>query len=199
MADPFMEVRTMTLLEFGCPPLPIANGRRAETDEPVIINSHDLLSVFMAQAFKQQDPKSNKQRKEQQLKIEDAYYRRLLLCDGTPHAIYDAMSEYTREYLTTFLIPPHSPRDIIMLPKEYISPSLTKEIRSYHDALYTVSTGSPPSPNPDASLDTLLRGCKHIHSAEKRFYARAKRAEEEEKESMAPQIDEPPTESHSSH
>jgi len=184
MADPFMEIRTMTLLEFGCPPLPIANGRRAETNEPAIINSHDLLSVFMAQAFKQQDDKLNKQRKDKQIEIEDTYYQRLMLCDGSPHAIYSAMSDYTRAYLTTYLIPPHSPNDITVLPREYISPALAKQISSYHDALYMVTTGGPPSPNPYATVDTLIKGCKHIHSAEKRFYARAKKAESEKKTTL---------------
>jgi hypothetical protein len=184
MADPFMEIRTMTLLEFGCPPLPIANGIRAETNESAIINSHDLLSVFMAQAFKQQDEKLNKKRKEKQIEIEDEFYQRLMLCDGTPHAIYSAMSEYTRAYLTTYLIPPHSPKDITTLPREYISPALAKQISSYHDALYMVATGSPPSPNPHATVDMLLKGCKHIHSAEKRFYARAKKAVEEKSSAL---------------
>ena len=45
-----MQARTMALLEFACPPLPIANGQRIESNEPVIINSHDLLSTFMVQA-----------------------------------------------------------------------------------------------------------------------------------------------------
>jgi len=174
MADPFMEIRAMTLLEFGCPPLPIANGRRAETNEPVIINSHDLLSTFMAHAFKQQDPAINKRRKDQQRKIEDAYYRRLLLCDGTPSAIYSAMSEYTREYLSTYLKQPCSPNDIAVLSTDYVSPTLLNDIRSYHNALYMVATGTPPSPNTDATLGTLLKGCKLIHSTEKKFYAKAK-------------------------
>ena len=138
MADEFMHARTMTLLELGCPPLPIADGVRMETADATIINSHDLLSVFMTQAFKGQDAKRNEERKERQKLIEDSYYQQLSHSDGSFTAVYTIMAEYTRNYLGTFLLPPFSTRDVRVLPEEYISPALKAEISGYTSALQIV-------------------------------------------------------------
>jgi hypothetical protein len=144
MADEFMHVRAMTLLEFGCPPLPIADGRRMETSEAAIINSHDLLSVFMAQAFKGQDAKRNNTRKERQVSIEEEYYQRLVNSDGTFESVYGSMAEYTRSYLGTFLLPPFSTEDVRILPPDYISPALRADIRDYTSALQVVHGDTTP-------------------------------------------------------
>ena len=148
MADPFMEARAMALLEFGCPPLPVANGTRLETGEPVIVNSHDLLGVFMLQAFKMQDSQINAARKKKQLEIASTYHRQLQ--SGQP--LYQTMSEYTRDYLATYLLPPYSVNDVQILPPEHISPALLLEITRYHEALGGAPAGT-------ATLDALLRGC----------------------------------------
>jgi len=105
MADPFMEARAMMLLEFGCPPLPIANGKRSD-GTPVVINSHDLLCTFMAQAFKQQDGVLNQKRKENQLRVYSEYRGQILAC-GDDACLYEIMSNYTRDYMATYLLPPY--------------------------------------------------------------------------------------------
>ena len=156
MADPFMEIRAMALLEFGCPPLPIANGRRAETSEPVPVNSHDLLGVFMAQAFKLQNTKHDQTRKAKQLDAEKTYRRRMLSCDGSVSAIYAIMSDYTRDYLAAYLLPPYSVHDVCILPMESIPHSMLAEIKRYHDALHSIAETEAAC---DFNLEALMKGC----------------------------------------
>jgi hypothetical protein len=160
MGDPFMEARAMALLEFGCPPLPIADGRRMETNENAIINSHDLLSIFMTQAFKQKDANLNEKRKQKQAVIEDAYYQHLLQSDGSFQAIYSTMATYTREYLGCFLLHPFSVNDVRVLPPDHISPMLLNEIRDYSAALLLIHdvTGRQT----DHSPQTYLKECHRI-------------------------------------
>jgi hypothetical protein len=149
MGDPFMQARTMALLEFACPPLPIADGKRMETDDRVIINSHDLISTFMAQAFKQKDEELNTRRKQRQLEIEDAYYQRLMSSEPSFQSIYNIMTAYTKEYLACFLLPPFTIHDVHVLPPDYISPALLNEIRDYCRALRIVHD-IPPKADEEA-------------------------------------------------
>ena len=62
------------------------------------------------------------------------------------------MSEYTRDYLATYQLPPYSVNDVQILPQEHISPALLLEITRYHEALGGAPAGT-------ATLDALLRGC----------------------------------------
>lgn len=155
-----MEARAMALLEFGCPPLPIADGRRMETNENAVINSHDLLSIFMTQAFKQKDSKFNEERKQKQTEVEEAYYQQLLQSDGSFQSIYAIMATYTREYLGCFLLPPFSVNDVHVLPPDHVSPMLLNEIRDYNSALLTVHnvTGGVS----EHSLRAHLKECHRI-------------------------------------
>lgn len=161
MADPLMEIRAMTLLEFGCPPLPIANGSRIETNEPVVINSHDLLSVFMTQAFKCQDDAFNRTRKERQQEVELSYRTKLMSCDDSIETIYKLMSDYTRDYLATYLLLPYTVNDIHVLPIEHISPGMLSEIKHYHDALHQLYGLTILLPS-DHTPHALFRGCLRV-------------------------------------
>ena len=155
MADPFMEIRAMALLEFGCPPLPIANGKRAETGEPVVVNSHDLLSAFMAQAFKQQDSELNRLRRAKQYQAESEYYTRLLSCEDTADAIYAVMSDYTRAYLASYLLPPYRASDVVVLESDYVSPMLLAEMNRYCNALRGQTT--------QHTLEHVIKECRAVH------------------------------------
>ena len=149
MVDPFMHARTMALLEFACPPLPIADGKRMETEDRAIINSHDLMSAFMAQAFKQSDDRLNQERKRRQTETEAAYYQKLQQSDGSFESIYAIMATYTQDYLGCFLLPPFTTKDVRVLPPDYISPALLNEIRDYCKALQIVynAPGSDDEPH----------------------------------------------------
>lgn len=160
MGDPFMEARAVLLLEFGCPPLPIANGVRAESNQPAIVNSHDLLSTFLAQAYKQNDAQFNARRRKKQEDAEEAYFNRLLASDGTFASIYDAMRQYTKEYLGSYLLEPFHPEDIQVLPPDYISPALQQQIFRYCEAMHLVHFNKESGPKTD--LYDAIKGCHWI-------------------------------------
>jgi hypothetical protein len=161
MADPFMHARTMALLEFACPPLPIADGKRMETEDRAIINSHDLLSVFMAQAFKQGDDRLNQDRKRRQTEAEAAYYQKLQGSNGSFESIYSIMATYTQDYLGCFLLPPFEARDVRVLPPDHISPALLNEIRDYCKALRIVHS-APEADDEQHSRAHYFRECFRI-------------------------------------
>lgn len=155
MGDPFMEMRAMALLELGCPPLPIADGTRFQGDQPVYANSHDLLATFMIQAFKQQDPALNIQRKRRQQDAEDAYYQRLMDGSCSP---YEAMSRYTAEYMSTYLLHPCQVR---VLPPDYVSPIMLKDITDYCRAIYWVQFQAEMT-DPPRTLDATLNEIRRL-------------------------------------
>ena len=156
MGDELMELRSMILLEFGCPPLPIADGERMETGEQTIINSHDLLSVFMVQAFKKKDTQLNSSRKETQKRIEQDYYEGLMRPDNSFESVYDIMAEYTRQYLATFLLPPFTINDVRILPSDFVSPQLLDEIKDYVQALKIVNEAVADEHRPEDIRECVL-------------------------------------------
>jgi len=155
-----MQARAMALLEFGCPPLPVANGERLETGEAAIINSHDLLSVFMVQAFKQQDSGLNRARKEQQSAVEHAYYEELTGCKDSLESIYNVMATYTKAYLATYLLPPFSIHDIRILSIDHTPPALSRQIGEYTHGL-RVLYDLPPQPA-TSNTRSRIRECRDI-------------------------------------
>ena len=156
-----MQIRPMLLLEFGCPPLPVADGKRFETDDPTIINSHDLLSVFMIQMYKQQDSAINRNRKEQQEKIAHEYYQQLMGSNGSFESVYSIMATYTREYMATYLLPPFSINDIRILSSDFISPALKSEINDYRKGLRVVHSDDQPEQN-FTDIRDHIRECRRI-------------------------------------
>jgi hypothetical protein len=57
-----MLVRAVVLTEFRCPPLPIV-GQQISGDS-AIINSHDLMAIFMTQSFRLSDESKNSVRRQ---------------------------------------------------------------------------------------------------------------------------------------
>ena len=71
------------------------------------------------------------------------------------------MSEYIRQYLSTFLLPPFTIQDVHVMPVEFISPVMLDDIYSYHKALRVLHC--PDSPQiPKTSVENHLKGCCHI-------------------------------------
>lgn len=145
--DPFMLVRAMVLTEFRCPPMPIA-GQRFIDDKSsdAVINSHDLMATFMAESFRQDDESRNSVRRQIQVVLRDRYMRELSdMQSSSPQSssfgvMYEVMSRHTREYMATYLLgTPFSVHDIRVLPPEYITPRLAKEIDHYGRALQIIA------------------------------------------------------------
>ena len=156
-----MHARTMALLEFGCPPMPVANGKRMETDEPAIINSHDLLSVFLAQAFKQQDDKFNETRKEKQKEIQRIYHQDLTSSENVLNSTYFIMAKYTRSYLSTYLLPPFTAEDIHVLPPDCYSPPLMESVKDYTKGLRILHEENAQLPSLNG-LENHFLECKRL-------------------------------------
>jgi hypothetical protein len=133
--DPFMLVRAMVLTEFRCPPLPIV-GQQISGDN-AIINSHDLMATFMAQSFRLSDESKNSVRRQIQEVVRERYIRELSELQHTPfERIYEIMSRYTCEYMGTYLLgTPFSANDLRVLPYDYVTPQLAKEVDHYGRAL----------------------------------------------------------------
>jgi hypothetical protein len=137
--DPFMLVRAMVLTEFRCPPLPIV-GQQISGDS-AIINSHDLMATFMTQSFRLSDESKNSVRRQIQEVVRERYIRELseLQLQNTTTSferIYEIMSRYTREYMASYLLgTPFSANDLCVLPYDYVTPQLAKEVDHYGRAL----------------------------------------------------------------
>ena len=166
MADAFKQLRSMILLELYCPPLPVM-AKRQETDEPIITNTHDMMSVFMITSFKRQDDKENQKRREKQIEIVHEYQAGLEMCTK-PVEAYAHMKKFSSKYLATYLLPDagFTEQDILILPMDQISPNLKNEIRSYCAALRLVENLDENDNYNDTSLllsdqcvDSLFMSC----------------------------------------
>ena len=163
--DPFMLVRAMVLTEFRCPPMPLV-GQQISGDDAVI-NSHDLMATFMAQSFRLSDESKNSVRRQMQEAARERYIRELTelqLQNATASfdRVYEVMSRYTREYMATYLLgTPFSANDLRVLPHDYITPRLAKEVDHYgralqimvDDLLNTAGGGTNPAANDDLMID----------------------------------------------
>jgi hypothetical protein len=178
MADAFKQLRSMILLELYCPPLPVM-AKRQETDEPIITNTHDMMSVFMITSFKRQDDKENQKRREKQIEIVHEYQAGLEMCTK-PVEAYAHMKKFSSKYLATYLLPDagFTEQDILILPMDQISPNLKNEIRSYCAALRLVENLDENDNNNDTSLllsdqcvDSLFMSCisSAIHKKQQRI------------------------------
>ena len=153
--DPFMLLRSMMLTDFRCPPLPMV-GQLVEDGSGTVINSHDLMATFVAQAFRHSDETKNNVRRQIQEALRDRYMRELAEDQGPFERTYSIMARHTREYLATYLLgTPFSVHDLHVLPSGQITPRLAKEIDHYGRALQIVVAGSTLSDGvlPPAVLD----------------------------------------------
>jgi hypothetical protein len=161
----------MILLDLCCPPLPVMAVRQG-TGEQTVTNTHDMLSVFMAVAFKRQDEKENHERMEKQIAALEAYCEGLERCTNFTLA-YAHMSRFTTEYLASYLLQgtTFSKHDIRILSPDYISPNLKQNIRSYCEAVGMIELGSSePLQLSDYSVDALFMSCisSAIHKKQQR-------------------------------
>ncbi len=162
--DPFMLVRSMMLTDFRCPPLPM-RGQLAEDGVETVINSHDLMATFVAQAFRLSDETKNNARRQMQESLRERYLQELAENrDNTFDQAYSAMVRHSREYMATYLLgSPFSIQDLHILPADRITPRIAKEIDHYGRALDIITTGNTPSeasvalPTPDYSSHNVVQ------------------------------------------
>jgi hypothetical protein len=159
MVDEFKELRSMILLELCCPPLPMM-ATRQETGESVLTNTHDVMSVFMITAFKRQCMQENSMRRVKQHAANEAYQNGLDGCK-TFNQAYAHMSQFAKDYLSTYLIPGagFTEEDIQILSPEHISPHLKEGIRDYCSAMRSLAELKSCDNLSDYSVDALLMDC----------------------------------------
>ena len=160
--DPFSTARSMFLMEFGCPPLPML-AKHHETDTSIVASTHDLLSTFLITTFRRQDQRANQRRRILQSQLEEVYYSKLMRCEDFNEA-YQLMVNYTRGYLSTYLDPagPLSSGDFQILDSDYASPSIVHEIRGYLKGmriLTNIDSAEDDECLAQQSVKSLLMGC----------------------------------------
>lgn len=160
----------MILLELCCPPLPLMAVRK-ETGEHTVTNTHDVMSVFMINAFQRQDENENSRRKAQQVILDRAFQDGLESCE-TFIQTYIHMANFMTDYLATYLLPGsgYMKQDIRILSADYISPHLKEEIRSYCAAMRIVAGLDEDSRLSEHGVDTLFMDCARsaIHKKQQR-------------------------------
>ena len=139
--DPFMLMRSMMLVEFRCPPMPMT-GQFLENGTNTVINSHDLMATLVTQAFKHSDETKNNVRRQIQEALRERYLRELAehaAQQGSFDSLYAIMTRHTREYIATYLLgTPFSVHDVLVLPPDRITPRIAEEIDHYERALRLV-------------------------------------------------------------
>lgn len=133
---------------------------RQETGEPIITNSHDMMSVFMIAAFRRQDEKENSKRRTRQIEIFDEYQAGMDTCT-TPNQAYELMKKFSVKYLATYLLQEagFTEQDIQILPMESITPNLANEIRSYTNALRIMTGLENDTSSSDQCVNSLFMSC----------------------------------------
>ena len=124
-------VRSMIMAEFPCPPLPVA-GRKHEDNSGAILNSHDMITVFMITAMQMKDERYNAARRARQEELETAY-RQQLARASTFEEIYRAMSAFTQDYMQSYMLHGGDTHVAVLAP-EYASVPLRRQILSFTNA-----------------------------------------------------------------
>jgi len=145
----------MMLTDFRCPPLPM-RGQLAEDGSERVINSHDLMATFVAQAFRLSDETKNNVRRQTQEALRERYLSELKEGADSIEKAYCIMARHTKEYMATYLLgTPFSVDDLHVLPPDQITPHIAREIDHYGRALQIMATEDrfPISPSSTTTVD----------------------------------------------
>lgn len=118
--DSSREIRSMILVAFPCPPLPMEGSDR-------FVNSHDMLAYLIDVAARRNNPAENAQRQEKQHALTHEYFRSLGDCVSEQDT-WNAMTFFMRQYMMTYHILMHESR---FLPFDALTPPLRKQVCSW--------------------------------------------------------------------
>jgi hypothetical protein len=158
-AEYYAYVRSMIMAEFPCPPLPVAGSKHAD-NSGAILNSHDMISVFMITAMQMNNEQFNAARRARQEALETTY-RQQLAKASTFEDIYRAMSSFTQDYIHSYML--HSgDTHVAVLPPEHASVPVRRQILSFTNACAILAGENPPIADaakpPDDISDERVRG-----------------------------------------
>jgi hypothetical protein len=120
--DSSRELRAMAMVAFPCPPLPVVGVNR--DNEPIVINSHDMLAFLMNTAALRNVPAENTARLERQKALMREY---AIACKGGD--AWGAMTHFTRLYMMSYC--PTALDQVRFLPFDAATPPLRAQVRSW--------------------------------------------------------------------
>lgn len=118
--DSSREIRSMILVAFPCPPLPMEGSGR-------FVNSHDMLAYLIDVAARREDKADNAKREKNQEVLMVQYEKDMKLCRSETET-WNAMTMFTRQYMMTYSVIMHEAR---FLPFDAITPPLKKQLCSW--------------------------------------------------------------------
>jgi hypothetical protein len=122
LMDSSRELRAMAMVAFPCPPLPVIGMNR--DNEPIVINSHDMLAFLMNTAALRNIPSENTARLERQKALQREYAATCKSRDA-----WGAMTNFTRLYMMSYC--PAALDQVRFLPFDALTPPLRTQVRSW--------------------------------------------------------------------
>ena len=117
--DSLRELRSLHMVLFPCPPIPILCTRG---DTLVKTNSHDLLAMLVNVAIQRNKESENTIRAEKQAALTDTFF------DGKYENIELKMQTFTRDWLLTYS---DGVRDLRFLPLDDTTPKIREQAQAW--------------------------------------------------------------------
>lgn len=144
--DSTRELRSIQMVLFACPPLPIECKRN---NEVTIANSHDLLAMLINVAMRRENEKENTKRAERQAELMDEYWSDKEL------DIEKKMQHFTRQWMMSYT---QGIRDVTFLPLDRATPKVIEQVKGWLKAQYVLTKTSPQNMH-DLGIKQLYHLC----------------------------------------
>lgn len=125
--DTTRELRSMQMVLFACPPIPILCVQNS-THDCFISNSHDLLSMLIDVAMRRNVSSENIARMTQQADIEERFQQVKPETLTNMDAISSILIDVTRSWMLTYS---HAVHDLQFLPLERATPKILAQVRAW--------------------------------------------------------------------
>ena len=147
--DTSREMRAMAMIAFPCPPLPVAGVNR--NNEPIVINSHDLLAFLMNTAALRDVASENAVRQRLQMKLQIEYETTLKSGDA-----WGTMTNFTRRYMMSYC--PAALDQVRFLPFDASTPPIRAQVRGWLAARHILADQEAKAKDFDGLHDDVLYG-----------------------------------------
>lgn len=124
--DSTRELRSMAMLAFPCPPLPMLAGRSDGSE--TVMSSHDAIGMLIMTAARREDASADRTRQETQ----DILIRWFTDALGHRHTLpdkWDLMTSFTRRYIQSYT--PDVRQDVRFVPPDYTPENVVRSARSW--------------------------------------------------------------------
>jgi len=158
--DSSREMRAMAMIAFPCPPLPVVGVNK--DNEPIVINSHDMLAFLMNTAALRDVPSENAVRLQRQKTLQREYST---ICKSGGDT-WGAMTNFTRLYMMSYC--PTALDQVRFLPFDASTPPLRAQVRGWLAARHILADQEAKAEDFDGLHDDALykkclsMGVEHI-------------------------------------